>query len=82
MKITIEIPTGMYEDIRNGADGYNNYICTAIRNGAPLKKPKMGKWKKYVGGFGVDYFCSECNRRSDERTRYCPNCGLKMQWGL
>ena len=38
MKITIEIPTGMYEDIRNGVDGYNNFICTAIRQGAPLPK--------------------------------------------
>ena len=79
MKITIEIPTGMYEDIRNGVDGYNNYICTAIRQGTPLKKPKMGKWKTYPGVFSTDYSCSECNRWTSGKSRYCPNCGVKMQ---
>lgn len=36
MKIVIDIPTDMYEDIRNGKDGYNNFICTAIRNSKHL----------------------------------------------
>ena len=33
VQVLIEIPKAMYDDIRNGKDGYNNYICSAIRNG-------------------------------------------------
>lgn len=28
---------------------------------------------------GVLYCCSECRWRSIIRTRYCPNCGVKMR---
>lgn len=27
------------------------------------------------------YECSECGRRSDIKTNYCPNCGAKMDGG-
>lgn len=38
MRLVIDIPKEMYNDIKSGKDGYSNYIHTAIRNGIPLPK--------------------------------------------
>ena len=38
MKLIIDIPKEMYNDIKSGKDGYSNYVHTAIRNGTPLPK--------------------------------------------
>ncbi len=40
VKLIIEIPKPMYEDIKSGKDGYSNYAHTAIRNGTPLDDVK------------------------------------------
>jgi len=46
-------------------------------------KPKMGHWIVHRGynadGFGIEYSCSKCNDWNDEKSKYCPNCGAKMQ---
>lgn len=46
-------------------------------------QPKMGHWilHQYYNsdGLGFEYFsCSECDDQNDEKSRYCPNCGAKM----
>ena len=40
VKLIIEIPKPMYEDIKSKKDGYSNYVHTAIRNGTPLDDVK------------------------------------------
>lgn len=40
MKLIIDIPNVMYEDIKSGKDGYSNYVHTAIRNGTLLDDVK------------------------------------------
>lgn len=44
---------------------------------------KYGKWITHRGynadGFGIEYSCSKCNEWVEEKSRYCPNCGAKME---
>ena len=40
VKLIIEIPKPMYEDIKSKKGGYSNYVHTAIRNGTPLDDVK------------------------------------------
>lgn len=60
--------------------------CKSIHNGSfgPAIKiaikaleqaPKTGHWEDCSNG----WMCSECERDNREDTRYCPNCGAKMQ---
>ena len=39
------------------------------------KDPATGKWDTRL-----HIYCSECGHRSDDKpTKYCPNCGAKME---
>ena len=56
---------------------------------------KHGEWESYIHGrfYGTDkdgepifrdgivYYCSECRRRSIIKTKFCPDCGAKMDGG-
>ena len=56
------------------------------------KEPKTGHWKAFIHsayhGTGEDgepvwrevtvYHCSQCNRRTVIKEKFCPNCGAKM----
>ena len=41
---------------------------------------RKGHWipNKYFYGI-YDYTCSECEKHSEERSAFCPNCGAKME---
>lgn len=39
---------------------------------------KHGEWE-YIGGYGYQYRCSKCVMCAEHKTRYCPNCGAKME---
>lgn len=41
---------------------------------------KRGVWE-YIGGYGYQYRCSKCVMCAERKTRYCPNCGAKMDGG-
>ena len=53
----------------------------------PAAQPKRGKWvdmgKDPATGkwdTRLHIYCSECGHRSDDKpTKYCPNCGAKME---
>lgn len=43
-------------------------------------QPKMGKWTHDGSHWENRWICSECGYKLfDEQTRFCPNCGSKMQ---
>ena len=49
---------------------------------APTIEPKRGRWidreERDGGSFVWRYECSACGKKSILETRYCPNCGAKM----
>lgn len=42
------------------------------------QQPKIGKWIKMGEGF-TPYKCSECGAVEFKQSKYCPNCGVKME---
>ena len=40
--------------------------------------PKTGHWIETDSDDSYWYMCSECHRRTDEKSDYCPSCGAKM----
>lgn len=43
-------------------------------------QPKMGHWSHDGSHWENRWICSECGYKLfDEQTRFCPNCGAKMQ---
>ena len=43
-------------------------------------QPKVGKWTHDGSHWENRWICSECGYKLfDEQTRFCPNCGSKMQ---
>ena len=45
---------------------------------AGYRKQEEARWKG--AGMG-DYYCSLCQHQISERTKFCPNCGAKMdEW--
>ena len=40
--------------------------------------PKIGLWIKMGEGF-TPYKCSECGAIEFKQSKYCPNCGAKME---
>jgi NADH pyrophosphatase NudC (nudix superfamily) len=80
------------EDCINRQDALNAITMAEVRYQAVEKieklppviyKPKEGRWIMHTGydayEFGIEYSCSECNDWNDKKSRYCPNCGAKMQ---
>ena len=39
------------------------------------QEPKTGQWIEMPIGFK----CSKCNELEDKTTKYCPNCGARME---
>ena len=45
----------------------------------PVKpQPKTGHWIETDSDDSCWYMCSECHRRTDDKSDYCPNCGRRM----
>ena len=45
-----------------------------------VEPAKHGRWKEWeYERWGATYYqCSECGFEPDKKTRFCPNCGAKM----
>ena len=48
-----------------------------------FEEPKQGTWEKRTwiifDSEKVGFNCSECNTTWDSPTKFCPNCGAKME---
>ena len=51
---------------------------------ANVQEVRHGKWRECRFGNGITvpfrkyYICNQCNHTSQKKSRYCPNCGTKM----
>lgn len=70
----------LYNDVREAVETIDEYIGELP---SVTPKPKTGKWiaienedMKIVG-----YYCSNCDlpMETEEKTKFCPNCGAKME---
>lgn len=43
------------------------------------QKSKTGHWIELDSDDPYQYMCSECCRRTDEETNFCPGCGTRMK---
>ena len=81
MKLMIDIHESIIEHIKDGSFGArpdDRYtLVTAVMNStSPLK----GKWTVVpIGGYMLLHQCSNCLRHSVVKSKYCPNCGIKME---
>lgn len=78
IQIVIDISEERFRDIQRIAEVQleSNHFKTAeqiIAKGTP--QPKTGHWEDCSNG----WMCSECERDNCEDTKYCPNCGAKME---
>lgn len=50
------------------------------KSGYKSLKYEHGKWIDVGDVFrdGLDFLCTNCCERTDMPTRFCPNCGAKM----
>ena len=70
----IVLPKGFFEKVTNVPKFYDWLDTQPTIDAEPVKH---GKWK-YIGGYGYKYSCSVCVNCAERMTRYCPNCGAKM----
>lgn len=80
MKLTIDIPESIIEHIKDGSFGArldDRYtFITAVMDNTPSPK---GRWTiAPIGGYMLLHQCSNCLRHSVVKSKYCPNCGVKM----
>ena len=92
MKLIIDIPDEVYEDIDNYAK-FPTHITPILRDvvkkGVPVNTE--GEWiltdklweDNLSGGMGYDYgyyfACSRCKYEVKDKTKFCPDCGLYMR---
>ena len=58
---------------------YEMLICAKSELQKGLEK-NLEKWRVVsAGGFGCVYICPYCDKKSNEKTDYCPNCGRRLK---
>lgn len=67
----------------NLAEGFTEAHQVVLKQPTIEAEPvRHGKWHRtFVDGFNRWHFvydCSECGIRTETTTKYCPNCGAKM----
>lgn len=45
----------------------------------PTITEKEGQWRLDIEDYIWGYVCSECNEMNLFKSKYCPNCGIKME---
>lgn len=54
-------------------------LCKDIKQLPSVNPTKTGHWIKMDRYDPYWYMCSECCRRTDEETNFCPGCGARME---
>lgn len=56
---------------------YIRIIRTMIGAAPTIDAVKHGRWE-YIGGYGYKHRCSECFMCAERISKYCSNCGARM----
>lgn len=89
MKLIIDIPDEVYDDIEHNKGEYINTLNWAVRNGIPYEERPQGEWKETgyeTGALGITYRQTQCSNCGWEHAlpmwlNFCPNCGAEMRRG-
>ena len=80
MKILIDIPEEVYEHAKEHSEDSRDegWAMRAIEKGKV-----RGSWEPNLR-FGMYsgesmYYCDRCRGQSNKKTRFCSNCGIKME---
>lgn len=64
-------------------DGVEIIYADTVRNAPTVETQKTGKWMREVltSGYGttVMYQCTNCEKMSISKYKFCPNCGIRMK---
>lgn len=55
-----------------------NYIERYMRDDDVERQPKVASWIEMLDYTSPTWRCSRCNKHTDEKTKYCPQCGAEM----
>lgn len=58
-------------------DIWSRRIPTKFTWGVKIERETSGVWTRDTNQW--DYVCSACGKHSEYKTKYCPNCGVKMK---
>ena len=61
----------------------NNIVFTTENSVNEFKRVKHGEWnlQEINEDHEYEWFCSECKKRNDVKTNFCPNCEADMREG-
>ena len=62
-------------DFKHDYDGCIKF-CQSIP-AADVAEVRHGRWE-FIGGYGYQYRCSVCVTCAERKTKFCSNCGAKM----
>lgn len=70
----------LLQAIINYPYGYRGMIESEIENQPTVdaEPVRHGKWKEHNDYPGLAYLCSECGYFTTDRSRFCRNCGARM----
>lgn len=95
MKLIIDIPNEIYDDIKHGyiCSEYADTLIQLIPSSKPYEEQPQGEWitKNAKEPCGTDEshetiyrlvprpHCNKCNIPQIRKTYFCPNCGADMR---
>ena len=72
----------IYDEERTRLEEFSAWLWDEL---PPVNPQKVGRWGRKIvdGGYNADWICSECGYKemTDFPTKFCPNCGAKMEEG-
>ena len=80
MKLVIDIPDELYNDIIDHRIFAPNGVYSCIENGTPVKTGEWIDLDNVVEVYDNWYECSVCGKESFDYD-FCPNCGVRMKGG-
>lgn len=75
--------SGRVRTLPTTEDGENWIRVNEVRDSL-LSLPsaeRHGHWE-FIGGYGYQYRCSVCVTCAERKTKFCSNCGAKMDGGI
>ena len=56
---------------------WKDRVAAYLKSLPSIDAVNHGRWE-YIGGYGYKYRCSECIMCAERTSKYCPNCGARM----